>query len=111
MDNTDFVRYLSNTGLRVTSYSGRGMFGSKCVAVVLGNDDSDADFVLQVIDQAQDGGLLDDMGYDIADLCDALRQSRHDQMGLGRVIYWPNHKWDDAITSVASDLDDDGEEE
>ena len=61
------------------SYSGRGMYGKECVAVVDVNP-------FQI-------GLL--IGMESKELAEHLLNERceTDGLGLGRIIYWPNIPW------------------
>lgn len=59
-----------------TGYSGRGMYGKECLAVVY---DQPVDLIRFVVAMAERGWG------------DALTDSvAQDSMGLGAVIYWPN---------------------
>lgn len=71
-----------NMEMEVRSYSGRGMYGDTCVAVVLGDYSSTWTLALAIAD-ANNGN---------ADLF-GLPEPRSDSMGLGTVLYWPSLKW------------------
>jgi hypothetical protein len=60
------ITRLLNAGLTPRSYSGRGMFGRECVGVSL--------------DRGQE--LTVNAGT-----------ASWDQLGMGRIAYWPRHEW------------------
>lgn len=70
------------------SYSGRGMDGHQCVAVVTG--DSESEVVVSALIEAETHHLgrsvLVSMRY-------ILKGTRHDAMGLRTVYYWPEADW------------------
>ena len=68
--------------MEVRSYSGRGMYGDECVAVVMGDFNSTWTLAL----------ALADVNNGHADLF-GLPEPRTDNMGLGMVLYWPQMEW------------------
>lgn len=62
----------------IRAYSGRGMYGAECAAIVL--DDSRDVFAFFV-------GLAIEAGEELA--LEMARKVRQDSMGLGTVLYWP----------------------
>lgn len=82
---TDIVSDID--GARLTSYSGRGMFGKECVAVY--GDDA---FAL--------GMAIGQEEY-LASAFDG-KITRQDSMGLGIVIYWPQIQMPSAGMSTSS---------
>lgn len=68
-------------GFDVRSYSGRGMYGKTCLAIV------------------GEGISLISLGYALGEMdCDIdkydLDNMRSDSMGLGMVYYWPNIEYE-----------------
>ena len=79
MNSQEFVNLIATAGFRPESYSGRGMFGKRCVSVNLDRNEETA-FTSAVINATQ-----------ISDLHDVLQLiSKHckDSMGMGVVLYW-----------------------
>lgn len=78
-------------------YSGRGMFGRKCVAVDV-REGSAARVVCMIISELTSSDFVDEcpegdefwLADRVAELCEALQYVKQDSMGLGTVIYWPN---------------------
>ena len=78
----------------IRSYSGRAMYGDRCIAVT--GDDLDM-FALGV---AMADAARNECGEDEARLHLLLGElkrvsSRTDSMGRGTVLYWPRLAWDD----------------
>ena len=72
-------------GYNCRSYSGRGMYGEKCLAITLDRDTSIGQFVGDVLFAA--GSVGEDGVFDI--LADAFHDMKTDDMGLGSVCYFP----------------------
>lgn len=81
MDPITLIRAIEDLNLDPQSYSGRGMYGSKCVGVRLGRNSEFTEFGLGV-------KLALALGEDADDL-----NPRTDSMGLGSIIYFPNVRW------------------
>lgn len=80
----ELLRKVWNNGdieMNVRSYSGRGMYGKTCIAVVT-NDLWDLAIELAQVAERDNLGLLDLPG-----------SPAQDSMGLGRVYYWPQLEW------------------
>lgn len=78
-----------------TDYSGRGMFGKECLAVVT---DESAWTLRGEIQEILDGlDPTDATNDDLQDGLEALldREPRQDSMGLSTVYYWPNVQVED----------------
>jgi hypothetical protein len=75
-----FVEALQNAGYEPRSYSGRGMYGKQCVAVVT----DDNAFKVGVLVMAELPEEFDTY---------LLESVEDDSMGLSTVIYWPDVKW------------------
>lgn len=78
-------------------YSGRGMFGKKCVAVESKSfKDFCTDFMDLALDQATD--LLDGENS-MRDVVQLIRDAQTDNLGKNIVVYWPDETW----TETSSD--------
>jgi hypothetical protein len=102
LNNKSFLELLrelhddGNLEFEVRSYSGRGMYGDSCIAVV--GDLSAWTLALALADI--NGGNID--------LFD-LPAPREDSMGLGYVYYWPNLRWPEGEKGFGGD--DEGDDE
>lgn len=65
----DLIDELANHGFKPRDYSGRFMYGKRCVAVVLSWQS----------------------GYGLEDL--PLEGQVWDNLGLDTIVYWPAHEW------------------
>lgn len=72
-----------SAGIEWRDYSGRGMYGDRCLAIVT---DNPVDTVLCLVQEAI--GSLDP--EETAEIVEALSNSRTDSMGRSAVIYWPH---------------------
>lgn len=98
MDAKAFKDLCDNTGIEVRSYSGRGMYGRKCLGI---DTDDVMGTIADLIEAAVDFHNRP-VAYNM--LAEALRSSRQDSMGLGVIIYFPSIAWEDS-------WDDDSAEE
>jgi hypothetical protein len=105
-----------DAGLHVRSYSGRAMYGDKCLGIEF--DGSEATVICDIItafmDMHSDLGDVDetrpdDSNYDgenyaqtLFEMVSALRMARSDSMGRGSIVYWPRIEW----TADMNDSDD-----
>lgn len=78
----DFIAALNNAGYEPRSYSGRGMYGDSCVAIV--TDDHPFKVGIMVMAALYDG-------FDTW----KLENVESDSMGRSTVLYWPSVKWPD----------------
>ena len=67
MDSKKLIKKIESTGRKARSYSGRFMYGARCVGVAL--------------DQWDIGRNLPAKGR------------RMDSLGLGTIVYWPDATW------------------
>lgn len=79
MDTNELIEAIEDAGYTPSSYSGRGMFGARCVSVVLQSGHSAARFGLTL------GARL---GADAASL-----RPEEDSLGTGTVVYFPREEW------------------
>lgn len=81
------IRIATDIGLEVRSYSGRGMYGARCIGVTVGNPFQD--FAKLMVGLCEIG----DEGLDAAEhltRCDAVQT---DSMGCGSIVYFPRLPW------------------
>ncbi len=91
---------LEDAGLETRSYSGRGMFGDKCLGIVT---DDVGDVFEAVIN-----GVDDDNRDEVAR---AMRGLRTDSMGLSTIVYFRNTAWVDVEELDREAMEDDEDEE
>lgn len=86
MEKTLLQKLLEETDYNPRSYSGRGMYGEECLAVVT---DDLGELLANVMDYAID--VLDDK--DMHTLAESFRCMISDSMGMGTVYYFPDLKF------------------
>lgn len=74
---------IESAGFEARSYSGRGMFGEQCLAFTIERGVTESNAWADLVNETA-GGL-----EEIEVLTQAMRNARSDDMGLGRVIYFP----------------------
>lgn len=89
-----------NAGLVVYSYSGRGMYGAKCLGVECDRDTSAIKVVCEIAkafmdneDFTDDRNSVDKNVATLYEMLGALERAKNDSMGLGSIVYWPDIKW------------------
>ena len=89
-------------GLDVRSYSGRGMYGRKCVGIDIDTRNGAwlvaTQLALAIVE------MSDDPGLDIAELADL--DVHTDSMGLGTIVYFPTVAWDPVYDEDEEEEDD-----
>ena len=77
------------------SYSGRAMYGRRCVSVTV--EPREALSLGTLIAMAATGVTTDAFGDDIGSIVEAVHelmgQAREDSMGRDVVVYWPDLEW------------------
>lgn len=105
---------IDNDSVRSRSYSGRGMYGKECLAIV--GDFGDCMEAIgavisllsqEVFDATMDGDQ-ENVAYALNDqlqkAIDSLLKFQQDSMGLSVVVYWPRLEYD-------ASSEDDGEDD
>jgi len=103
MDTTHIIiRSAKAAGLDITSYSGRGMFGKRCVAI--DTEGTEANIIIGLVRGCMDiAADENDCGSLLRSLLDCIEDARTDSLGMGMVMYWPN------IEPPEDDASDNGE--
>lgn len=81
-----FVEYAVDASLDVASYSGRGMYGKRCVSIRLARGDNPFKAAFEVVREIQHDPEL------VEFICE--QECRQDSLGLGMVIYFPYMEWE-----------------
>ena len=101
METSMLVNLIQAAGYEAYSYSGRGMFGRKCVGLTCPDvNTAIADLFEAVFDADVEDVANEQEEYDArmsahSALCDALRSSAQDSMGMDKVLYFKSVEWQD----------------
>jgi hypothetical protein len=82
MDSITFIRILEDADLTPFDYSGRGMYGKRCIAVQTSKKLHV--FLLDVIESVNDASP-----DDLPELFDVLRGMVSDNLGHDTIVYFP----------------------
>jgi len=89
------VQALSNFRQKPREYSGRGMFGAKCIGVECSNPAAMQCTIFQsCLKMIMRGELTLD---DANDFVQALKDVSYDQLGREMILYWPSIEWIEGI--------------
>ncbi len=98
MNSKEFYKILTERGADVRAYSGRFMFGKRCIGVSI---DSNAYGLI-----AECVAVIEDE-QERLELVKIFRNTKEDSLGLGSIIYWPNMLWDSETMDECCDDEDD----
>lgn len=91
---------LENIGLEPRSYSGRGMYGKKCLGVVVSSENRH-EITEAIIDATVTFAEAGEYG-EIDELKRALRRESQDNMAYDTIVYWPG------VEFTENESDDEG---
>lgn len=101
-----FFTLLCDAGCEPFPYSGRGMFGSRCVAV-RSDSGKPLDFLVSLYESRIFNEDTVINGMNNLDLVmDFIKYVRWDSLGFDTVYYFPTCKWADDFESLDDDSDD-----
>lgn len=80
MTTTEFTGWLDKAGIEWSEYSGRYMYGARCVAV---DDMEPLDILAQVIAKTD----INEQGK-IMEMIAVMREVTRDDLGKGFIVYW-----------------------
>jgi hypothetical protein len=95
---------------KTQSYSGRGMYGRKCLGVVLKEGQTTGQFFSKVIMTINDYCTADEMFEvlpDIANICEVMCS---DSLGLGKIVYFPGVEFEGEEEPEEGSEEDDNNE-
>lgn len=95
------INLLKDADVTVRDYSGRGMYGSYCLGVVI-EEGSAISFVADILDSSVE--------FDRGELAQLLRSAREDSMGHGTILYFPQVVWQDRWDEDSEDEDESDED-
>jgi hypothetical protein len=81
MDAKRLIEIIDATNHDARSYSGRGMFGKQCVGVTV--DDGVFEWIAGAIEECED----------VEEAAWLVRMVKTDDMGRGKILYWPRLDW------------------
>jgi len=88
-----FAEVLEDAGYEPYAYSGRGMYGKKCVAINVERGQSIWEIAIQVFKENED-------------IAEQVGTPTEDDMGLGAVFYWPNLPYEGKSDNEEEDSED-----
>jgi hypothetical protein len=96
MNTRAFVNVAKDAGFLTCSYSGRGMFGKKCVGIIL-SDAGDPYGIGYDIGNRLTSAAYRTLGKDAGAFVRKLSNLnvRGDSLGMGAVVYFPEIMWED----------------
>jgi hypothetical protein len=103
MDRTNFkkiVEILDNSGFDYRSYSGRCMYGDRCLGITC---DNAVKCVAEICWAINDN--VEEL-EEAQELIEFLIDARSDSMGLDSIVYFPNIAWFDGIGDNSDDTED-----
>lgn len=109
MNFSELQEIVEDAGFETQSYSGRGMYGKKCLSFNLESGENEFDVFLSISESIQSYVESHDDGLELEDITPHFMGAKSDSMGLGLVIYFPEIEWEDSDDE--DDEDEDFEEE
>jgi len=92
----ELIEAFNAAGYEPRSYSGRGMYGVKCLAVTCENP---ANMIRRVIKVS----VAYETREHTIDLIEDLNNPQEDSMGTKSVVYWPGIRWEGPDTVDAEE--------
>jgi hypothetical protein len=111
MNFSELQQIVEDAGFETQSYSGRGMFGRKCLSFNLDRDDNEFDAFLSIAESIQSYVESHDDGFELKDITSYFMGAKSDSMGLGMVVYFPEIDWEDSEDQEEDEEDFDEDDE
>lgn len=104
---------LSGTELRAREYSGRFMYGKKCLGIELDQGESSLSLASTLLSEAAHNLEGPSLEEGILILSEMFSDAREDSLGLGTIVYFPKIQWTERLASLVDgqDPDEDSDEE
>lgn len=93
MNFSEIKEIVEDAGFDPQSYSGRGMYGRKCLSFNLDRDENVLDAFLE-LSEAISLYVEDNQEIEFEDVVSEFKGAKTDSMGLGEVVYFPNIEWE-----------------
>lgn len=106
MNFSDLQGIVEDAGFETQSYSGRGMYGKKCLSFNLESGENEFDAFLSIAESIQSYVESNDDGLELEDITSYFMGAKLDSMGLGVVIYFPEIVWEDSDTQDEDDSEE-----
>ena len=89
-EKSELQELLKNVNYNPQSYSGRGMYGKECLAIVTNDKEKEvlSEIFIYLVRNNYDS-------TEIVSLVNALKEYKSDSMGKKYVYYWPYEKFED----------------
>ena len=87
MEAKKLIDYIELGGHDARSYSGRGMYGERCVGIGCSSPER---VVVDIIEAVFSEGVEEDFH----DVCSVMRSMQTDSLGRGSIMYFPSVKWE-----------------
>ncbi len=86
----EIIEAIKDAGYEPESYSGRGMYGKRCVGVTCENPVSTCIEIVQALAMSSfnDADEFETVKFD--EFCHLLSDVKTDSMGMSTIVYWPN---------------------
>lgn len=99
---------LSESGFRIREYSGRFMYGRRCVGIECDTHHTEYEAIACLIE-----AMPEDRHREKRALADMIAGARSDSLGLGTILYFPSIRWTDEWEESDEDTDseDDSDED
>jgi hypothetical protein len=95
MNFSDLQDIVEDAGFETQSYSGRGVYGKKCLSFNLESGENGFDAFLSIAEAIQSYVESHDDGIELEDITPLFMGAKSDSMGLGVVIYFPDIEWEE----------------
>jgi len=95
------LEILADTGIDYHSYSGRGMFGDRCLAITCGNPFAAIGEIVKFVESVDDIQLIGSL----------ISGAKTDSLGREYVLYFPDVEYSDTSKDENKDEEEDEEEE
>ena len=86
LDRERLIEIIETAGYTPAPYSGRGMYGRRCVSFTIENETPLSHAFADLVEAAENAD----------EACRILRATMRDSMGLGEVLYWSAVSWPEA---------------
>lgn len=94
MNFNEVKQIVEDAGFDPQSYSGRAMYGLKCLSFNLDRDENVYDAFLELA-EALNSYVQNNPDIEFEDAIQEFKGAKTDSMGLGEVVYFPNIEWED----------------
>lgn len=106
MNFNEIKEVVEDAGFDPQSYSGRGMYGRKCLSFNLDRDENVVDAILDLA-EALSSYVQNNPEIEFEDAIQEFKGAKTDSMGLGEVVYFPKIEWEDDDEEFEEEEEDD----